>query len=172
MISYRSIEAADAQKFIDLRTRGLIEVPLAFGASPEDDRFRTVESVHELLKIGPDNVIFGAFDGDTMAGVIGIYRDHHVKARHKMHIWGMYVAPEHRRRGIARTLIDTALEHAKRQPGVEWVNLGVSTTTPGAQALYEGAGFRRWGVEPDALRHDGKQGDEIWMIVRLEDVGA
>lgn len=171
MTSFRMIEADDAEAFIALRRQGLAEVPLAFGSSPEDDRFQRAEDLHEVLKIGPDNVMFGAFDDGELVGVIGIYRDHHVKARHKMHIWGMYVAPKARRRGIARRLIEMALEHARSQSQVDWVNLGVSSTEPGARALYEGAGFEPWGVEPDALRDGDRSGDEIWMILRLMEDG-
>lgn len=162
----RKLTTDDAEAFVKVRRRGLEEVPLAFGASPEDDRFRTPDAFRELMGIGDDNVVFGAFDPD-LVGVVGIYRDHHVKARHKMHIWGMYVAPEARQRGVGRKLIDAAIEHARHAPDVEWVNLGVSSTTPAAQALYEGAGFQQWGTEPDALRDGDESGDEIWMILKL-----
>jgi ribosomal protein S18 acetylase RimI-like enzyme len=55
------------------------------------------------------------------------------------------VAPEARRRGVARALLDQAVERA-RAAGCAVVALDTDLDNAGAQALYEGAGFAR-GVE-------------------------
>ena len=79
----------------------------------------------------------------------------------------MHVLPEHRRQGIAARLLAAAIEHARLLPGVGTVRLSVSSTAPGAQRLYERAGFRVWGTEPDSLHHQGQSATEYHMILRL-----
>jgi len=112
-------------------------------------------------------VIFGAFQPE-LVGTVGVARDRHLKAGHRMNIWGMYVVPEQRRKGIAVTLLDTAVRHARALPGVSWLQLGVSSAAPEARRLYERAGFQIWGSEEDALRHEGRAVVEYHMALRLD----
>ena len=52
--------------------------------------------------------------------------------------------------------VDAAVTHAGTLAGVTHVNLSVSESAPGAQRLYESAGFAVWGTEPDAMCVDGR----------------
>ena len=58
------------------------------------------------------------------------------------------VAPEHRRSGIARQLMDAVIEDMRRR-GVRELYHAVRVTTTGAQRLYESYGFRDVGCRPD-----------------------
>ena len=163
----RTLEDTDCEAFVALRRKALLDSPLAFAASPSDDRAASVESVREQLRGSSDQVIIGAFR-PALIGVVGLYRERHIKASHKMHIWGMYVAPQHRCQGIASQLLKAAVDHARRLSDVSWVHLSVSSAAPVAKRLYERAGFEAWGKEPAALRHDGQTVDEHHMALRLE----
>ena len=164
----RRLRADDAEAYLALRREMLVEAPLAFASSPGDDLFSSLEATRERLGRAPDEVIFGAFDPELI-GAVGLFRDRHVKAAHRTHLWGMYVAPDHRRRGAAAALLSALLSHARELPGVGYVQLSVSSEATAARALYERFGFRGWGTEPDALRHDGRSVDEDHMILRLDD---
>jgi ribosomal protein S18 acetylase RimI-like enzyme len=159
--------ADDAQGYLELRRRALLDAPGAFAASPEDDLVATVEAFREQLERAPDSVVIGAFR-ERLVGMAGLYRDRHRKSAHTLHLWGMYVAPEHRRWGIGAQLLAATIAHARTVPGVEWVRLSVSAAAPGAQRLYERAGFRVWGSEPDALRVGGEALVEHHMALRLQ----
>jgi ribosomal protein S18 acetylase RimI-like enzyme len=143
-----------------------MDSPLAFASSPDDDIVSSAEAVRDQLRRAPDSVIFGAFARE-LVGAAGLYRDRHLKARHKAHLWGMYVHPSHRRQGVGARLLDAVLDHAASLSGVTWVELSVSTATPQARRLYESAGFRPWGNESDALRHEGQTVDLVHMALRL-----
>jgi len=98
---------------------------------------------------------------------VGLMRDRHVKASHKAHVWGMYVAPSHRGQGVGAGLLQAALQHARTLTGVAWVHLAVTSAAPQAQRLYERAGFEVWGTEPEALRHEGRAVVEYHMALSL-----
>lgn len=162
----RQLTIEDAAELFELRRESLADTPLAFGSSLEDDLAATVEATRELLERKPQTIVFGAFD-PHLVGSAGLYRSTKVKARHKLHVWGVYVTPAHRRRGLARQLLRAIVAYARTAPGVDWLQLGVSASTPGAQRLYERAGFVRWGTEPEALDHEGRRADEHFMALRL-----
>ena len=132
-----------------------------------DDRFASPEAVRQELRRSPEAVIIGAFQ-EQILGTVGIYRDGQRKCSHKAHVWGMYVSPGARNGGIAAALIERALQHARSLPGVLWVHLRVSAAVPGAQRLYERAGFQFWATELDALRHEGQSVNDHYMALRLE----
>ncbi len=52
------------------------------------------------------------------------------------------VAPSHRRRGVARALVDACLERARAE-GRTRISLHTMTTMTAAQSLYRSMGFRR-----------------------------
>lgn len=162
----RELRDADAESYVALRRQGLLEAPLAFGASPEDDMAASAEALRDRLRQGREWVILGAFQ-DGLIGAVGLMRDRHVKASHKAHVWGMYVAPSHRGQGVGAGLLQAALQHARTLTGVAWVHLAVTSAAPQAQRLYERAGFEVWGTEPEALRHEGRAVVEYHMALSL-----
>jgi RimJ/RimL family protein N-acetyltransferase len=162
----RELRDADVEAYVELRRRALLDSPLAFAASPGDDFVSSPDRVRQQLQTGADWVIFGAFRPD-LVGTVGLFRGRHPKAFHKAHLWGMYVEPVHRRRGVAAGLLDAVIRHARSLPGVASIHLGVTAAASEARRLYERAGFRVWGTEPDALRHEGWSVDEHHMVLRL-----
>lgn len=163
----RLLRSEDAEFYFELRRAALLDSPLSFTSSPEDDLASTPDAVRRLLGEAPASVVLGAFHPDLVGGV-GIYRERHAKSSHKARLWGMYVDPGHRRKGMGTALLQSALEHARSIPGVDWIHLSVSSAAPGAMELYERAGFRAWGTEPDALRHGGRSADEHHMALCLK----
>lgn len=166
-ITIRHLGTEDAGIYAAFRRAALIDSPLSFMSSPEDDSACSADAIRERLgQASPDSVIIGAFDSQ-LVGTLGLYRDHHIKAGHKVFLWGMHVLPTHRRQGIGARLLDAAIQHARSLHGITIVRLSVSSTAPNAQRLYERAGFRVWGTEPDSLRHQGQWATEYHMLLRL-----
>ena len=166
MTTIRLLTPEDAEEYAALRRKSLLDAPLAFTSSPEDDRASSPADVCEMLARGPEGVIVGAI-ADRLVGAVGMYRERHLKRSHKMYIWGMYVMPTHRGSGLALRLINAAVAHARTVPGIACIDLSVNSTAPGAQRVYERAGFRVWGSEPDALRYAGQITVEHHMSLQL-----
>jgi ribosomal protein S18 acetylase RimI-like enzyme len=167
----RELRDGDVEVFVELRREALLDSPLAFVASPDDDVFSSPGTVPEQLRGAPESIIIGAFR-PHLVGAVGLYRDRLLKSSHKVHLWGMYVTSNHRRQRVASELLDAVLSHAAALPGVSWVHLKVSAATPGAQRLYERAGFRVWGTEPAGARYNGQTVADYHMAFCLEpDIG-
>lgn len=165
----RLLSPADAEQLFTLRHRALLDSPYAFSASPEDDRISSVAAAREQLGHGPGSVVIGAF-ADGLVGMLGMYRLPQLKTAHIVYIWGVFVAPQWRGHGLAKELLEAAIAHARTLPDVSSMQLSVNETTPGAQRVYESVGFRAWGVEPDALRFNGRSTSETRMSLALSPV--
>jgi RimJ/RimL family protein N-acetyltransferase len=114
-----------------------------------------------------DGAIFGAFDGGTLVGSIGVHRERRRKLSHKAVIWGVYVAPAFRGRGVGRRLLERALAHASAMADLLQLTLGVNSANAAAIALYRSMGFEPFGLERGFMRVDGVLHDELHMALRL-----
>jgi ribosomal protein S18 acetylase RimI-like enzyme len=159
----------DASAFQAIRLRGLAECPTAFTSSHEEEVSTSTSVVADRLAPKPDGAVLGSFIDGELAGVLGIQREARRKLTHKAFMWGMYVAPEHRLKGVGRSLVTTALQHAKRELGVRVVNLGVNTLNVPAISLYESMGFLTYGTERGFLQIDGVLYDELLMSCLIAD---
>lgn len=166
-VSVRALRAEDAEAWASLRRAALEAHPLAFGATAEGGCAALVAFALARIAL-EESVLLGAFLEERMVGIVGIRRERGPKERHKAYLWGMFVAPEARRRGAGTLLLEAAIEAARGWSGVDRVLLSVSSAAPGAEALYRRAGFRPWGREPEALRWQGASADEIHMTRGVE----
>lgn len=165
-LNTRRLGAADASAFVALRREALETEPLAFGASPADDVGLVVESVRSFLGDHETQAVFGQFGGADLVGMIGLVKATKLKQRHKATIWGMYVTPRARNKGVGRALLEAAIGHA-RGSGVAQLQLSVTEAAPTARRLYEAAGFRLWGQEPRALHSNGRFVDEYHLVLHF-----
>jgi len=162
----RRLTASDASAFLTVRRSALEDAPFAFASSPEDDRSRSREFVEQSLAAS-DQAVFGAFAAE-LVGIVGVHRDRHLKALHKCHLSGLYVAPASRSAGVGRALVTAALEFARSLPGVTHVFAGVTDRAPQAAALYRDLGFTAWGVEQAALRVGDALVAETHLVLTLD----
>lgn len=166
-VEFRPLAPDNVDALIALRKEALETNPLAFGASPQDDKTLSLEFLHASLADPQTSVIVGAFDGAQLVGMVGVVRGGQVKRRHRAGIWGMYVSPRARERGAGRRLLEAAIAVARSWPGVEQVHLSVTETSMEAWRLYESAGFREWGREPRSVLWEGRYVEEIHMMLEV-----
>jgi RimJ/RimL family protein N-acetyltransferase len=166
-MSIRILTRADAAAFRELRLRALREHPEAFTSS-FDEEVQKPLSVTEQRIAGQDgNVFWGAFVDGEIRGMVGLMREPRTKNHHKADIVAMYVAPELGRRGLARGLLQAAIDYARNEARVEQLVLTVTRTNQAAAKLYKAAGFVTFGLEPRAIKVDGEYFDKEHMIVFL-----
>ncbi len=166
----RELTEADAEPYRALRLRALREDPEGFGTTYEEAAARTLEHTASRLRAtaeSSDDVTLGAFDGETLVGMVTLIRDDGAKDRHKASVFAMYVAEEERGRGIGRALMETAIAHARQIVGLEQLHLAAVTTNAPARHLYLSLGFLTYGIEPHALKQGDRYWDEELLALRL-----
>lgn len=152
-MTIRRLGVGDVPQYRQLMLEGYERHPEAFTSSV-GERAALPASWWEA-RVGeaalPPSVVFGAFDEDRMVGVAGVSFETREKARHKATLFGMYVPPQFRHRGIGRRLVIAVLDHARSRPGVRLVQLTVTDINAEARTLYERCGFIEFGIEPIAV---------------------
>ena len=165
-LQIRILNEDDAGELFRLRHSALLDSPLAFLASPEDDLASSEAAVRQLLKPSRESVVFGAYT-QGLVGMLGLSRATQRKAAHKLRLWGMFVLPTCRQQGVGMLLLDAAIRYARSLDGAASVHLSVSESAAAARHLYERAGFETWGVEPDAIRFEASSASEHHMRLSL-----
>ena len=114
-------------------------------------------SVASELK-NPLSLWLVALDGETVAGYVGSQ-----SVEGEADMMNVAVHPEHRRRGIARMLINELTDALAKQ-GVHSLALEVRSSNAPAIALYEQLGFSQVGRRPNYYRNP----KEDALILRKE----
>ena len=111
----------------------------------------------------------GSFvDGEQLVGIGTLVRPARVRLKYRATIVGMYVAPSHRRTGLASRLVATCLGRARELSGVEEVCLCVTAGNDAARQCYLASGFVPDYIEPRYFQYDGRYYDIEWLRLPLK----
>lgn len=162
VMEIRRVSLAEAPAFRALRLEALRDHPADFGSDFGEE---SVLPLSHFVGQLADSHVVGAFLDGQLVGIIGLEFLRKPKERHRVFLWGVYVRPEGRGRGVAAPLLDAALAVAFTR-GTQ-VHLGVRVGNTVAERLYLSRGFRRYGVEPNAGQIDGTPHDDALMVLLL-----
>ena len=166
MIEIRRAEPGDAE--------GLVALGRAVGSEPEGwlisvDGWRTIADERRYLKAirrYPHAAVFVAVEEDEVVGRLSLARDQHPASQHVADL-GLMVAESHRRQGIGRRLLETAVEWAE-ETGVTKLELHVFPWNEPAIKLYEQFGFEREGYRKAHYRRGREEVDAILMAYKVD----
>ncbi len=82
-------------------------------------------------------VSFGAKDGDDLVGTVALEFSPKPKIRHKALVVGMVVVPAWRGRGLARALLQAAIDHCVARGDIRVIQLDVTEGNEPAIGLYQ-----------------------------------
>lgn len=168
-VQVRLLSPADAAAYQPVRLRSLQEHPEAFSASYEGEVTRSLDTVAARLETTPDGFMLGAWQGDSLVGIVGLYRSPGIKVRHRAIVGGMYVASAVRGQGIGTALMRTLIEQAKSMAYLEEIILAVTVGNAGARSVYCAVGFTPSHFEKCYLKVGDCYYDLEWMTLRLVD---
>jgi ribosomal protein S18 acetylase RimI-like enzyme len=156
------------QEYKELRLRALQREPQAFGSNyareveyPNEKWQQRIQGVID----GQGLMLFARLDG-KLVGMIGGYQDDDNKPQKRIQIWGMYVDPEARGRGIAKTLMNNLISKIRERGDILIAKLEVNEDQDPAKKLYENMGFKIVGTKTRALG-DGKKHQLLEMELDL-----
>jgi len=161
-MNIRGLAAGDAPAYRALMLQAYGTYPQAFTSSVAERSAMPLSWWEKRLESPLDRVI-GGFEGEELAGIVGLAFEPREKARHKVTLFGMYVAEAFQLRGLGRQLVEAALVEARKHPGVKLVQLTVTAGNEAAFALYQRCGFIQYGLEPLAVRVGVEYFDKIHM---------
>ena len=137
----RRVEPGDAQLVKTIRLRSLQADPLSFGSTYEREAAFDDAAWEDWARDdahGDEMATFLAVEASTPLGIVGAYRDDDEPGLY--HVVAMWVAPEVRRRGLARRLLEEIEGWIVAAGGTE-VQLFVTDAAEAAQSLYRSTGY-------------------------------
>ena len=117
-------------------------------------------------------VSFGAKDGDELVGTVALEFSPKPKTRHKALVVGMVVVPAWRGRGLARALLQAAIDHCVARGDIRAIQLEVTEGNEPAVRLYRALGFVPYGVEPLGLLTSCGFKSKVHMWLKCEGRGV
>jgi len=169
-VKIRVLTQRDREAYWNLRLEALEREPQSFIESAEEHRAMARErGAARLRRTNNSSLVMGAFFQGELVGMAGFFRERHLKTRHKGRIWGVYVRANCRGKGLGARLLLTLLKRLKKLPGLEQVNLSVSSRLAIARKLYRSLGFETFGVEDKALKIGDTYLSEEYMVLRLKE---
>jgi ribosomal protein S18 acetylase RimI-like enzyme len=135
----RQARAADWEALRELRLRALADTPDAFASTLQKEAAFPEQVWRQRAEGGAGSVNFIAWEAGAGIGMAAIFAV--AGAPGRMHLVGMWVDPQHRRRGVAQALVEQAVHWAEKRRATE-VILWVADHNIAARRLYERVGFR------------------------------
>ena len=155
----RQLQPDEAAVYRTIRLAALAQSPEAFGSTLALEADRPLEFFAARMAAG---AVFVAEIEGLVVGMVGFRQEEREKLRHKGVIWGVFVRPEARGRGVAEAIVRAARAYAREK--VEQAHLVVVRGNDSAHGLYARLGFTEYGIEPRALRMGAEYFDEILMV--------
>jgi ribosomal protein S18 acetylase RimI-like enzyme len=159
-IALRRLRPEDVDDYVRIRLLALRTDPESFGSLHDVEAARPVE---EHAKRLAGSMVFGAYDGETIVGMAGFRQETGRRDVHKATVWGVFVDPACRGRGVACMLMAAVIEAA--QAVVEQLLLNVVEGNAAALALYRRLGFAQYGLEPRSLKTPTGYVNQVLMVL-------
>jgi RimJ/RimL family protein N-acetyltransferase len=162
MITISRVNADRWQDYRDLRLEALKNEPQAFSSSYEEEQL----IAETVWRTRIENALF-AIENGKLVSMAGFIRYNHIKTNHVCEIFGVYVRPEYRGKGIGKQLISTVIKEIKNIKGIKKIRIGVNPTQKAAEHIYLKLGFEPVGLLKKDMQVNGKFYDELWMEKHL-----
>ncbi|NKW09101.1 GNAT family N-acetyltransferase [Ochrobactrum tritici] len=165
-IVVRALEKGDLHRYRAIRLSALQRAPMAFGSSFEEENAYSDSVLARRLEQVDGNVVFGAFDGESLLGTAGLFRHDRKSERHRGTLWGL-CGPEARGLELGKALVSKVIDHAAKQVLV--LDAKVVATNEAAKRVYYALGFKTYGVEPKSLYVQGQYLDQELIYIDFTD---
>ncbi len=162
----RALTENDTDALQKIRLESLINSPGSFGSSFEEESKHDI-SIYKNRILAKSNYFYGAFINEEIIGIICLSTNDRCKLKHRAYIKSVFVSENYRNKGIAKKLINTALEKAIDLKFIEQIELTVVTDKLPAILLYNSYGFEIYATKAHAIKIDGKYYNEYLMMKKL-----
>jgi ribosomal protein S18 acetylase RimI-like enzyme len=157
-LTVRALEGDDWQAFKQIRLAALQDAPDAFASSYEDEK--DYDEEFWRLRLSRSSRLLACLE-DEPVGIVSVGRSAEDDVAE---LFGMWVVPAQRGRGVAWQLTEAAANHAREQ-GHRAIRLWVSTDNGRAVAFFSSYGFRP-GNERRPMTNDPGT-EELAMLLPL-----
>lgn len=159
-VQIRQLNEDDWREFSEIRLTALQTDPQVFGSNYERESQFTEEDWRTRLR-AEDNAVFMLLDGETPIGITGAAVDRSDPTGKTALLWGSWLAPEYRGKGLSEMMYRTRIDWAKQQPAVEKILVSHRASNLSSKFANRKHGFKFTRAE-EKQWVDGATGDEVF----------
>lgn len=164
-ISIKQISEAAWREFSEIRLKALETDPNVFGSNYERESHFTEADWRERLR-AKDNAVFMLFDEETPIGMTGVAIDREDPTGKTAWLWGSWLAPEYRGKGLSELMYKKRIDWAKSQPNVEKIIVSHRESNLSSKFANQKHGFKFTHVQEKEWV-DGNKENEIFYELKI-----
>jgi RimJ/RimL family protein N-acetyltransferase len=165
-ITIKQLAPDDWLEFSRVRLKALLTDPKVFGSNYERESKMTKDEWRSRLSAA-DNAIFLIYEGEKPIGMTGVSVDRNDPTKKTALLWGSWLEPEFRAKGLSELMYRTRIEWAKQQPSVEKIVVSHRVSNLSSKFANQKHGFV-FTNKIEKVWTDGATEDEIFYELRIK----
>ena len=165
-ITIRRLTEDDWLAFSQVRLTALQTDPKVFGSNYERESQMTEAEWRSRLQ-AKDNAIFLIYENETPIGMTCISIDRDDATKKTALLWGSWLAPHVRGKGLSKLMYQTRINWAKRQPTVEKIIVSHRASNLASKCANQKHGFVAM-HKNEKVWTDGTTEDEIFYELKIK----
>ncbi len=162
-ISIRQKNENDWQTFREIRLKALKNDPKVFGSNHEREVNKSKQDWKEWIAEA-SQAIFFIYDVETPIGMTGIFVPQDTVEKSKAVLWGSWLEPDYRRKGLSNLMYKARIDWAKEQPEIRRIEVSHRESNLASKYANQKHGFKLV-KEEDKVWHDGvSEKDVIYSL--------
>lgn len=164
--SIRQLTEDEWQEFSEIRLTALKTDPLVFGSNYERESQMSEEEWRERLR-AKDTAIFLICENKAPIGMTAVSIDRNDPTKKTALLWGTWLAPEYRGKGLSKLMYKTRIAWAKQQPSVEKIVVSHRASNLSSKYANQKHGFL-FTHKQEKVWTDGAKEDEIFYELQIK----
>ena len=164
-VTIRKLNEDDWRVFSEVRLKALQTDPQVFGSNFELESKFTETDWRSRLQ-SEDSSIFMLFDGEKPIGITGVSVFREDPSRQTAILWGSWLAPDYRRKGLSDLMYKTRIAWAKARPEIRRIIVSHRASNTASRSANQKHGFVFTGTH-EKVWTDGKTEDEVCYELKL-----
>lgn len=165
-ISIKQINKNDWQKFRTIRLKALQSDPEVFGSHYEREKNYSKQDWIEWVAT-KTQAIFFIYDDEIPIGMTGIFIPQDTVAKTTAVLWGSWIEPNYRRKGISDLMYQARIDWAKSQPEIKRIQVSHRESNVASKFANQKHGFKLI-KEEDKVWHDGISEKDVIYELKLK----
>ncbi len=159
-ISIRQINEKDWREFREIRLKALKADPTVFGSSYEREVNKSKQDWKDWVG-EKGQAIFFIHDEETPIGMTGIYIPQDTVGKSTSVLWGSWLEPDYRWKGISGLMYEARIEWAKQQSELKRIEVSHRESNLASKHANQKHGFK-YTYSESKTWHDGVTEDEVY----------
>lgn len=164
-ISIIQLTDDDWRIYSQVRLKALQTDPKVFGSSYEIESGQTEEAWRTQLQ-ADDGAVFLLFDGELPIGITGVAVDRNDSTKRTAILWGSWLEPEYRGKGLSHLMYQARIDWAKTHPGIERIIVSHRASNVASGRANQKHGFQ-FTHRTEKTWRDGGVEDEVFYELGL-----